>query len=176
MRFSPTGPNQNESAVHTMIPHPIPSHPAAHAPISRRNSAIIPPRVPITPLLRTRRLKMYHRIARHINPLLRVHRPVQRSILVFPPPLLDDALGAAGHGQRVCRSRLAGGLGAVLERRVVAGVAAGADGGEADADFLGQARQEGLDHGDVVDDDGDEGFAHRPAAGLLGAVRSGLEN
>lgn len=36
------------------------------------------------------------------------------------------------------------------------------------------AGEEWLDHGDVADDDGNEGFADGPAASCLGAIGSGL--
>ena len=47
-------------------------------------------------------------------------------------------------------------------------------GGEAHSDFFGSTGQEWLDHGHIVDYDGDEGFADCPAAGLLRAVGSSL--
>lgn len=36
------------------------------------------------------------------------------------------------------------------------------------------AADDGVDHGDVSDDDGDEGFSAGPATGLLGAIGTGL--
>lgn len=127
------------------------------------------------PLLRARRLEMNHRVAGNTDTLLAVGCAVHRAVLVFPPPLLDDVLGTARHRQWIGSPRLAGHFRPIFERSATAGVAAGADGGEAHADFFGEARQEGLDHGDVVDHDGDECFADSPAARLLCAVGSGLE-
>lgn len=56
------------------------------------------------------------------------------------------------------------------ERVVVAGRMCG----EVPACADERAANDGVDHGDVADDDGDEGFAAGPAAGLLGAIFAGL--
>lgn len=74
-----------------------------------------------------------------------------------------------GHAERVAEAL----------RALVAGLAAapggelvglGGRGGAAAGEVLG----EGVEHWHVVDEDGDEGFADGPFAGLLGAVGSGL--
>ena len=57
---------------------------------------------------------------------------------------------------------------------VAVDAARGGGAGDAGAEGFDGAHEEGLDHGDVADDDGDEGFADGPAAGLLGAVGAGL--
>lgn len=51
---------------------------------------------------------------------------------------------------------------------------AGRQVGHVPARAAGDAAEQRVDHGGVADDDGDEGFATGPAAGLLGAVCAGL--
>ena len=57
---------------------------------------------------------------------------------------------------------------------VVATVGAGTVGGHDQAGATQAATNKWVDHGEVADDDGDEGFAAGPAAGLLGAVCTSL--
>jgi len=78
--------------------------------------------------------------------------------------------GVVGHAERVAEA-----LGALVVRvpgapggELVGGVVGGGVGG------AGQVLGEGVEHWEVVDHDGDEGFADGPFAGLFGAVGSGL--
>lgn len=97
--------------------------------------------------------------------------------------LQHDVLDAIGAGEGGARQRVAelglvrGPAVAVGEARpaaaaAAAGPAVGAVRGEhpAGAHVLHAAAEERVDHWDVADHDGDEGLAHGPAAGLLGAV------
>lgn len=81
-----------------------------------------------------------------------------------------------GDGQRVVKPfsllrLLADVIGVVSGERVAV---AGCVRGEVPACADERASEDGVDHWDVADDDGDEGFAAGPAAGFLGAVFAGL--
>ena len=71
---------------------------------------MIAPRVPIVSLLGAGRFEMNHGVAGDIDALFIIRRTFQGTVLVLSPPLLDDAFGTAGHGQRVSCPRLAGGF------------------------------------------------------------------
>lgn len=90
--------------------------------------------------------------------------------------VLHDMLVAAvdrivGHAERVAEAlgALVAGLAAAPGGELV-GMGVGGGGGGA----AGEVLKEGVEHRHVVDEDGDEGFADGPFAGLFGAVGSGL--
>ena len=62
-----------------------------------------------------------------------------------------------------------------FQRGAVTVAVAEGRGGDARTERFDGADEEGLDHGDVANDDGNEGFADGPATGSLGAVGTGLE-
>lgn len=98
--------------------------------------------------------------------------------------LKDDVFNAVGAGEGGTRQRVTElvGLGFALLVRHGGPTAAAAGPGvrsvvrehPASAHSLNAASEQRVDHRDIADQDGHEGFANGPAAGLLGAVCTGL--